>query len=124
MSVLPLRLRDGTAWLARLWRPRAGPHGGAADVATTGRIRLLEVPRRSLRSPQERRIAATLNQDGPLPVDELIERVARDLYLEEVRLGAWAVDIGVYGPKLFFADTARAVEGGRGVLWEIDKQDH
>ena len=50
---------------------------------------------------------------------ELVSRVAALLYRKELRAGAWAVDIGLFGSSLFIADALRGLEAGSGELWEV-----
>jgi hypothetical protein len=56
-----------------------------------------------------------------MPFGTLVQRVARDLYVDEVRHSGWAVEIGVFGPVLFLPDAAREIEAADGALWQIDR---
>jgi hypothetical protein len=49
---------------------------------------------------------------GASPAADVVERVALELYARALNGGAWALDIGVFGPRLFAPDA-------RDVLWSI-----
>jgi hypothetical protein len=55
-----------------------------------------------------------------ISLSTLVERVAHDLYREEVTMGAAMVDIGLFGPDLFVHDIAEGISAGNGVLWSIE----
>ncbi|MBI2088992.1 MAG: hypothetical protein HYT78_09655 [Deltaproteobacteria bacterium] len=84
-------------------------------------VQLLASPSRQPESSVERLTIALLRQEGPTPFPALVERVAREVYLDEIRNGAWVTDIGLFGPGLFVPDVVRELEAGNGVLWEIKK---
>jgi hypothetical protein len=44
------------------------------------------------------------------PFHWLEEKVSEELYYNELRSGAWATDIGVWGPTLFRAEAARVLK--------------
>lgn len=48
------------------------------------------------RTDMERFVCDILQSKGPKTVSDLVKRVADEMYYEELRNGAWAVDI-VYG---------------------------
>jgi hypothetical protein len=55
-----------------------------------------------------------------MPLHLLVERVVAELYDEELHYGAWILDIGLLGKRLFVPDVVREVEAGKGILWKID----
>jgi hypothetical protein len=63
-------------------------------------------------------MVSALAAEDTLPWEHLVERVARELYLDEVSQGGWAVDIGVFGSRPFRAEVVQEVQATRNVLWE------
>lgn len=59
---------------------------------------------------------------GAMPLHTLTERVATELYREEVHKGAGTLDIGLFGSRLFQDDVAREIESADGILWQIKQQ--
>jgi hypothetical protein len=55
-----------------------------------------------------------------MPLDTLAERVASELYREELRQGAQNLDIGLFGSRLFLGDVIREIEARNGTLWQIE----
>jgi hypothetical protein len=43
-----------------------------------------------------------------IPLSELAEQLAEDLYRNELRYGGWAIDVGLLGSNLFVDDAAPA----------------
>lgn len=84
-------------------------------------VRLLGAPLRSPVTVEEERTVALLSSAGPLPLDGLIDRLARDMYLEELRRGGWTTEVGVLGTAPFRPEAARAVDGAAGALWTIER---
>ena len=105
------------AWLRALpWSDRACS-GSARDPS----VRLLDEPCREPASPAERWAVRALARNGDLPLHQLVEHMARELYREELRRGGWATEIGFAGSAPFRADAERAVEDAAGSLWTIDR---
>jgi hypothetical protein len=48
-----------------------------------------------------------------------VNAVSADLYAEELRTGAGALDIGLFGSRLFSGDVIRELKAGDGILWKI-----
>jgi hypothetical protein len=71
---------------------------------------------------EERLIARTLAATEALTVEDLRGQVSQLLYREESQRGGWAVDIGMFGPRVFTPDVARALAAGNGRLWTITSQ--
>ena len=92
--------------------------GAAGAVGPT--VRLLGDQGRSPGTPFEQLVVAALQRHGAMPFRALAVEVARDLYLDELRQGAWATDIGLLGDGLFVPEVAREVEAGNGRLWWIE----
>lgn len=82
-------------------------------------IRLLEAARPPA-TPVERLAVETLKREGRTSLKELVEHVARELYSDEVRNGAWVLDIGLFGPDLFVPNVAAELKSGNGILWKIE----
>ena len=93
----------------------------AASASPAGPVvRLVDTPRRQAETPIERQVISILQQAGAVSHDRLAQRIARDLYEAELRRGAAAVDIGIFGSRLFEPEAAQTLRAGAGVLWEID----
>ncbi len=107
----------GVTWL------RALPWSGRACIGSAREpsVRLLDEPCREPVSPAERCALRALARNGDLPLHQLVEHVARELYREELRCGGWATEIGFAGSAPFWADAERAVEDAAGSLWTIDR---
>lgn len=86
-------------------------------------VRLLDESGRSPATPIEKLTVTALKDQGPTPFLALVERVAREIYLDEIRKGAWVVDIGLFGSSLFTRDVARELKTGDGILWEIKQEN-
>jgi hypothetical protein len=93
----------------------------AGKLASTNiRVRRLDAPLRSPTTPLERRVLAAIAIEGALPLDVLVDRIAGDLYRDELRHGGWVAEIGFVGRALFRSDVQRAIEGAAGILWTTD----
>lgn len=68
----------------------------------------------------EQLAVSMLTSRGVMPLRNLVESVASELYREELRRGAQILDIGLFGSKLFEADVVREIEAGNGTLWRIE----
>jgi hypothetical protein len=84
------------------------------------RVKRLEQPLRAPDTRVEKRVFTALANEGSLSLDAVIDRVADELYRDELRHGGWAAEIGVIGSGAFRADVERVVERGAGVLWLIE----
>ncbi|MBI2987054.1 MAG: hypothetical protein HYY45_09835 [Deltaproteobacteria bacterium] len=85
-------------------------------------IRLLEASRPP--ATQVERLAIDfLTREGRISLKKLVEHVARELYSAEVRNGAWALDIGLYGPELFVRDVISEIRSGDQILWSIERPE-
>ena len=91
-------------------------------MPSAGRVRLLEAGRPPM-TPVERLAVSRLKREGAMPLPALAELVARDLYADALRHGAWVMDIGVFGRDAFVPDVARELEAANGILWEIETPD-
>jgi hypothetical protein len=92
----------------------------APGAATDRRVRLLGTPLRPPATPAERHAVARLAREGPTPLSQLVDLVARDLYREELRHGGGAAEIGLLGSTLFLSDARQAVEAADCMLWTIE----
>ena len=77
-------------------------------------------PTRPPASPVEQLATSILKARGCLPLDELVEHVAEELYHEESRY-SWPLDLGLLGSKLFVPSVAKEIETGNGSLWKIQE---
>lgn len=56
-------------------------------------------------------LAARLLREHPaIRLDALIDRLAEQARLDDLRLGGWAVDSGLWGPELYRREAAAAVQ--------------
>ena len=77
----------------------------------------------SSRQPEtrvEQLVLTMLASEGAITLDTLAERVASELYREELRQGAQTLDIGLFGSRLFLGDVIREIEARNGTLWQIE----
>ncbi|HSE90533.1 MAG TPA: hypothetical protein VLJ79_30270 [Candidatus Binatia bacterium] len=75
------------------------------------------------RQPQtrvEQLAVSVLASQGAIPLDTLAERVASELYHQELRKGAQVLDIGLFGSRLFLPDVIGEIEARNGTLWRIE----
>ena len=115
-----LGLRKNRKLLPNLWNRgylRSAPLRGDDPS-----VRPLEPPRRSPVTPIERRLVSALKEAGTMSAANLVKRTAADLYEDELRSGAAAVDIGLLGERLFDRDIMRELYAGDGILWDIMQQ--
>ena len=83
------------------------------------KVRLRQVSDRRRATAAESVVIDLLARVEELPLETLVERVAEALYHEELRAGAWAVDVGLFGSELFVPDARRVLAVGDGELWDI-----
>lgn len=98
---------------------RRGRAGIARSETKEHSVRLMEPPGRAPLTPVESRVISLLINDGTISFDRLVQRVADELYQEELRHGAGALDIGLFGSRLFHRDVVDALRGADGILWKI-----
>ena len=83
-------------------------------------VRAIIPPVRAGENEIELKLIAALQSDGAASFGQLVQRISRDLFDEELRRGAAAVDIGIFGSRLFEPEVAQTLSAGAGTLWEID----
>ena len=93
-----------------------GAFKGEADATI---VRLSDSPPRPPETPIEERLVSTLKAAGAISVVSLVERVAAELYADELRKGAGVLDIGLIGDRLFHRDIIRELNAANGILWEM-----
>lgn len=87
------------------------------------RVRLLDSSGGSPVTPIEKLTVTALKDQGPTPFPALVERVAREIYLDEIRTGAWVLDIGLYGAGLFVRSVTSELKSRDGTLWKIERSE-
>ena len=102
--------------IARGWR---NSRDAASGISAGPVVRLVDTPRRQAENEIELQIISILQKAGAVSHDQLVQRVARDLYEGELRRGAAVVDIGMFGSRLFEPEVARSLRAGDGTIWEI-----
>ena len=93
--------------------------GAVSAKARAAVVRLIDSPRRAPATPIEQRLISALRETGSVSFARLVNAVSADLYAEELRTGAGALDIGLFGNRLFNGDVIRELKTGDGILWEI-----
>jgi len=83
-------------------------------------VRLINPSLRQPATATERLAVAALKQGSTTSLSSLVNHVARELYNEEVAKGAWALDIGMFGPDLFAPEVAFELRAGNRILWDIE----
>jgi len=86
---------------------------------TGSKVRLRQITNRRRATAAESVVVELLSHAEEIPLETLVARVAEALYHEELRAGAWAVDVGLFGSGLFVPDARRVLASGDGELWEI-----
>jgi hypothetical protein len=69
----------------------------------------------------EAQIVVALDETGNISHDNLVRRVAEELYQGELRHGAAVIDIGIVGSRLFERDVIETIRAANGVLWKVDR---
>ncbi len=87
-------------------------------------MRLIDPPSRAPITSVERLTVATLKREGIIAFALLVERVASEVYSEELRNGAWILDIGLFGSRLFVPAVAGEIKARNGTLWQIEKPEN
>lgn len=75
---------------------------------------------RPARMETEKFVLQLLADSGAVGYDDVVARLSAFLYKQEVKIGGWALDIGVFGASLFVSEARRELESGKGIFWEID----
>jgi hypothetical protein len=83
-------------------------------------VRLIKPSLKQPATAIERLAVAALRQGSTTSLSSLVNRVARELYNEEVARGAGVLDIGLFGPKLFNNAVACELRAANGVLWQFE----
>lgn len=85
-------------------------------------LRLI-APVRPAATPVERLVVEILKREGQTSLKRLVADVAREVYSDEVRRGAWVLDIGLYGPDLFVTEVISELKAANSILWKIESQE-
>ena len=80
----------------------------------------LEQGSRQPETPVERLAVSVLASNGAMPLHTLAERVASELYRQELGQGAQVLDIGLFGSRLFLRDVIGEIQARNGTLWRIE----
>ena len=115
-------LQHSRGFLPRLFSIARGlrnSRDAASGIPAGPVVRLVDTPRRQAETSIELQIISILKEAGAVSHDQLVQRIARDLYEGELRRGAAVVDIGMFGSRLFEPEVAQSLRAGDGTLWEI-----
>jgi hypothetical protein len=74
-------------------------------------------------TPVEQLTVSVLSSKGTMSLRTLAERVASELYHQELRNGAQVLDIGLFGSRLFLPDVISEIEARNGTLWRIENRE-
>ena len=100
---------------------RMAPAPNRLDVPRTDpNVRLIKPSPRQPETAVERLAMVALGHGAATSLSSLINRVARDLYREELAAGAAILDLGLFGPELFVNDVALELQAANGILWQFD----
>ena len=92
----------------------------AATRRETGlKVRLRQSTNRRRATAAESVVVEALSHAEEMPLETLVALVAEALYHEELRGGAWVMDLGLLGSGLFVAEARRTLQAGDGELWDI-----
>jgi hypothetical protein len=69
----------------------------------------------------ERLAVAMLRRENAIPFRSLVNRIAGELYQNEIAHGGWVVDLGVIGGTLFVPEVSQKIHAGNGKFWQIEK---
>jgi hypothetical protein len=95
--------------------------GSATNANSTDpSVRLIKPLPRQPVTAIERLVVAALGQGNTTTLSSLINRVARDLYIKELAMGAGVLDIGLFGPDLLVHDVSAELSAGNSILWHIE----
>ena len=71
-------------------------------------------------TPVEQLAMSVLASNGAMSLHTLAERVASELYRQELGKGAQVLDIGLFGSRLFLRDVIGEIQARNGTLWRIE----
>ena len=83
------------------------------------KVRLLHFTNRRRATAAESVVVDLLSRADQMELAALEGLVAEALYREELRAGAWAVDVGLFGRGMFVSEAQRILKDGDGELWQI-----
>ncbi len=86
-----------------------------ADV----KVRLRKITNLRRATAAESVVVELLSRTEQMDLAALVRLVAEALYREELRAGAWAVDVGLFGCGMFVSEAQRILKAGDGELWKI-----
>lgn len=87
--------------VARITRARKSPQAASQPM-------VIWSGRQPAGNAYEQSMQRILTESGPLPVDDLANRVGSEILQHELERGAWALEIATWGPG-YFRDEARAI---------------
>jgi len=90
-----------------------------ASGRATATVELLKSFDQTPQSPIQRTVVRALKDSGVVSVSALVARVASEFYRDELHQGAAALDLGLFGDRLFNRDVLRELDAGNGIFWKI-----
>jgi len=91
------------------------------DKQPDHRVQSIHSSARTAKTSVERMILDLLDREGPKDGAEIVKRVAQQIYRDELRYGAAALDVGLFGAMLFESEVVAALKTGIGVLWTVEE---
>ena len=102
------------------WKILAGTSAALEPSdATVASVQLIQHGGRLPQTAIESEIMSVLRDEVAISYQQLVRQVADRLYHEELRCGAGASDIGLFGSRIFDREVNAALKGGAGELWDI-----
>ena len=98
---------------------RANKPGLSQESSRDFMVQLIEPVSFAGENPIERAAISNLKQQGVVPLNLLVHQVASQLYRDELRNGAAAVDIGLFGASLFVPEVVKVIRERNEALWKI-----
>jgi hypothetical protein len=117
MPILQTQAERIRQLLPVLLRRSESPRSIAPETTT---VELLKSPDQTPQTPVQRTLVLALKNSGSVSLSALVSRVSRELYREELHHGAAALDIGLFGDRLFRRDVLRELDAGNGTFWKIE----
>ena len=84
-------------------------------------VRLIKPAPRQPATDVERLVVSRLKGMRVTSLNSLVEAVASDLYVQKLANGASVLDIGAFGPNLFYHGVAVEIRAGNGILWSFER---
>jgi len=75
------------------------------------------------RTDIERLVCWLLETEEPCIVSEMVQRIANEMYYDELKHGGWVADIGIFGPSLFRRDALAVVDAMKDRCLSVESEN-